>query len=247
GRLAKRAKAALENAAIDLIADAQCKAKLHIADGARSLGWKNLQSHLEESAKRHSNFETASNALKNNRPPADKVPIVPSPTNNYHQVRIGGALAGIESLALLGKIPSFKEVGFNIATAEAFASALSIFAIVADMMYAYTKSVRELPNYAAIDGVKNGADIVRGGFKLTAGLLASVAGGITAYSDWRKFEKEPDPIISAILFSRSLTGGLSSGAGLLATYSYCGPLLKPLAERRGRLQIATKIHTLGKR
>ena len=244
GRLAKRARAALENAAIDLIADAQCKAKLHIADGARDLGWKNLQLQLEESAKRHSSFETASNALKHNRVPADKVPIVPSPTNNYHQVRIGGALAGIESLALLSKIPSFKDAGFNIATAEAFASALSIFAIVADMMYAYTKSVRELPNYAAIDGVKSGADIVRGGFKLTAGLLASVAGGITAYSDWQKFEKEPDPIISAILFSRAATGGLSMGAGLLATYSYCGPLLKPLAERRGRFQISTKIHTL---
>lgn len=243
-RLAQRAKAALENAAIDLIADAQCKAKLHIADGARSLGWNSLQTQLEKSATQHRNYENAANALKNRRVPAEKVPSVPSPTNNYHQVRLGGALAGIESLALLSKAPSFKDVGFNLATAEAFASSLSIFAIVTDMMYAYTKSVRELPNYAAIDGIKNGADIVRGGFKLTAGLLAAAAGGITAYSDWQKFEKETDPILSAILFSRSVTGVLSSGAGLLVTYSYCGPILKPLGERAGRSPIVTKGYRL---
>ena len=34
-RIAQRAKAALENAAVDLVADAQCKAKLHIAEDER--------------------------------------------------------------------------------------------------------------------------------------------------------------------------------------------------------------------
>ncbi|WP_426174687.1 T6SS effector BTH_I2691 family protein [Massilia sp. TWR1-2-2] len=182
-RQAQRAKAALEHAAIDLINDAQCKAKLHIAQGVKSLGWREIQIQLEDSAKRHRNYESAAKALERKISPSDKIPVVPCPTNNYHQVRLGGALAGIESLALLSKLPSFKEAGFNIATAEALASALSISAIVTDMMYSYTKSVRELPKYATIDGISKGGDIVRGGFKLTAGVLALFAGLITAYAD----------------------------------------------------------------
>jgi hypothetical protein len=239
-RLAQRAKAALENAAIDLIADAQCKAKLHIADGANSLGWSGLQTQLEESAKRHRNYATAAKELAGKTRPSEKVPSVASPTNNYHQVRLGGALAGIESLALLSKISSLKEAGFNMATAEVIASASSVAASVTEMMYVYTKSVRELPSYAAIDGIKNGADIVRGGFKLTAGLLAAFAGGITAYSDWLKMKKERDPIVRAILFFRSITGVGSTAVGLLATYSYCGPLLKNLAVKRGQPSTVAK-------
>ena len=166
--------------------------------------------------------------------PAEKVPNVSSPTNNYHQVRLGGALAGIETLALLSKVSSMKDIGFNMATAEVVASAFSVSAIVTDMMYAYTKSIRELPNYAATDGIKKGADIVRGGYKFRAGSLAAIAGGITAFSDLIKIEKETDPVIQAILFSRSMAGIGSTGTGILITYSYCGPLLNHLAEKQGR-------------
>jgi hypothetical protein len=159
---------------------------------------------------------------------------VDSPTNNYHQVRLAGALAGIESLALLSKISSLKEPGFNMATAEVIASASSVAATVTDMMYVYTKSVRELPSYAVIDGIKNGADIVRGGFKLTAGLLAAFAGVITASSDWQKAEKNKDPFLRAILYTRSAHGWASFAFGSLAAYSYSGPLLTHLANKKGR-------------
>lgn len=241
-RLAQRAKAALESAAMDLVADAQCKAKLHIAGGAKSLGWRGLQERLEDSAKGHQAYENAADALKNKRVPADKVPSVPSPTNNYHQVRLGGALAGIESLALLSKIPSFKDIGFNMATADAVASALSVSAIVTDMMYVYTKSVRELPNYVAIDGIKNGADIVRGGFKFRAGSLAAIAGGFTAYSDWQKADKVSDPILSAILYCRASQGAASTIVGSFAAYSYTGPLLEHLAAENGRSMIISDFY-----
>jgi hypothetical protein len=240
-RLAQRAKVALESAAIDLIADAQCKAKLHIADGAKSLGWSGLQSQLEESAKRHQNYEEAAKALEGKRRPSEKIPNVPCPTNNYHQVRLGGALAGIESLAFLSKVPNLKEMGFNMATADAFASAFSISAIVIDMMYTYTKSVRELPNYAAIDGIKKGADIVRGGFKLTSGLLAGLAGGITAYSDWQKGNKERDPVLSAIFYLRSGHGTMSTLFGSLAAFSYAGPFLEHQAKKEGRSALVSRI------
>jgi hypothetical protein len=241
-RIAQRAKAALEHAAIDLIADAQCKAKLHIADSAKSLGWSGLQTQLEESAKRHRDYENAAKALANKRISAEKVPGVASPTNNYHQVRLGGALAGIESLALLSKAPSLKDMGFNMATAETVASAFSVGSILTDMMYTYTKSIRELPKYAAIDGIKQGADIVRGGFKQTAGLLAAVAGGITAYSDWQKADKASDPILAAILHCRAVQGAASTITGSLAAYSYAGPLLEHLAQKDGRSTLVSNFY-----
>jgi hypothetical protein len=237
-QLAQRAKAKLESGAIDLIADAQCKAKLHIAEGAKSLGWTGLQNQLEESAKQHRNYDAAAKELTGKRIPRDKAPSVASPTNNYHQVRLGGALAGIESLALLSKVLSLKEMKFNMAMAEVFASAASVAASVTDMMYVYTKSVRELPSYAAIDGIKNGADIVRGGFKLTAGSLAAFAGAFTAFSDWEKAKKESDPFQSAILVSRALIGGGSTTTSALVTYSYSGPLLRHLAKNKGAIRFS---------
>ena len=230
-RLAQRAKAALEKAAIDLITDAQCKAKLHIAASAKSLGWSGLQKQLEESAKQHTNYESAAKALADKKIPSERIASVASPTNNYHQVRLGGALAGIESLALLSKVSSLKEAGFNMATAEVCASVASVCSVLTDMMYAYTKSVRELPNYAAIDGVNKGADIVRGGFKLAAGLLAVFAGGITAYADWQRSKNETDPFRKAIFRFRAVLGGGSTVGGALAAYSYSGPLLRYLEKK----------------
>lgn len=233
-RLAQRAKAALEHAAIDLIQDAQCKAKLHIASGAKGLGWGTLQNQLEESARQHRDYENAAKALAGNKVPSEKVPSIASPTNNYHQVRVGGALGAIESLALLGKCSSLRDAGFNMATAEVLASATSVAAIVTDMTYAYIKSVRELPNYAAVDGIKNGSDIVRGGVKLAAGALVATAGVITVFADWQRAQNEIDPVRSAIYRSRSVVGALSTLVGSITAFSYSGPLLTHLVKISGR-------------
>jgi hypothetical protein len=99
------------------------------------------------------------------------------------------------------------------------------------MMYAYTKSVRELPAYAAIHGVNKGADIVRGGFKLSAGLLAATAGMVTAVLDWQKAKAERDVIQKSILYARSVTSSVATLGGTLAAYSYAGPLLEHLAKK----------------
>lgn len=233
-RKALRAKAELQNAAISLVVDAQLKAKLQIANAAKTLGWAELQTQLEASAEEHLGFKRTADELKSKPVPHGKVPAYPSPTNNYHQVRLGGVLAGIESLALLGKFHSLKEFGFNLASAEIFASACSLGSTLSDMMYAYTKSVRELPKYAAFDGVNKGGDIVRGGFKVTAGLLASIAGAITAWSDFAAIHKERDPFQRAILSARFLSGSASSVTGAIAAYSYSGPFLQHLASKKGR-------------
>ncbi|MES2760126.1 MAG: T6SS effector BTH_I2691 family protein [Pseudomonadota bacterium] len=239
-RLAKRAKAQLENAALDLISDAQCKAKLHVAAGAKSLGWNALQGDLEESAKQHRNYKDVAKNLEGKKTSAERIPSSPSPTNNYHQVRLGGALAAIESLSLYSKIKEMKEPGFNIATGEIIASAASLSSILADMMYAYTKSVRELPNYIAIDGIKQGADIVRGGFKLIAGSLALLAGVSTVLIEYRKAKNEHDPFLQGILYARSFHGGASTIFGALAAFSYTGPLLNHLAKKHSRAVYVSK-------
>jgi hypothetical protein len=239
-RQAQSAKQALEKAAIDLITDAQCKAKLHIAEGAKSLGWSDLQLQMEKSAKAHTSYDTAAKELKGKKTPVDGVPALSSPTNNYHQVRLGAVLAGIESLALWGKALRLKEIGFNMATAEALASAFSVSSILVDVMYTYTKSVRELPQYAAIEGIKSGADKVRGGFKCVAGSLAMLTGLITVISDWNKANQEADPMLSAIHRARSLQGAGSTLAGVLAAFSYTGPFLELQAQREGRSALAVK-------
>lgn len=239
-RLAQRAKFKLERAAVDLISDAQCKAKLQIAISAKNLGWNDLQKQLEDSARRHRNYEEAANELKKQVIPAKKVPAVPSPTNNYHQARIGGALAAVETLALLGKVSNLKDLGFNMATGEVVASAFSLSSIVTDLMYTYTKSIRELPHYAAIDGIKKGADIVRGGYKITAGSLATMAGIFTAFSDWQKSDQINDPVLSGILRFRAMHSGISAIFGSLVAFSYTGPLLEHLAAKDGRSKFASK-------
>jgi hypothetical protein len=242
-RIAQQAKAELENAAIDLIADAQCKAKLHIANGAKSLGWSAIQTEMEESAKRHRNYKSVEKELKGKWILSEKIPSEPSPTNNYHHVRLGAVLASIEGLALYSKASALEETGWNMATAEVIASALSLVSIPLDMMYSYTKSVRELPHYAAIDGIKDGADIVRGGFKLAAGLLSAFAGGITAFSDWQKSKKETDSYLIAIYRVRSVQGAGSTIFGALAAYSYSAPLLNHLAKQEGRSMITSRAST----
>jgi hypothetical protein len=237
-RVAQRAKAELEHAAVDLIRDAQCKAKLHIAMGAKSLGWGALLDGLEESARQHRNYEEEAEALAKKRGFGQQGTTAVSPTNNYHHIRIGASLAAIESLALFSKISGLNNAEFKLAAAEIFASATSVAAIVTDMMYTYTKSVRELPHFAAIDGINQGADIVRGGFKITAGLLAATAGGFTAWNDWRKSYKQEDPVIKAIYRVRSVHGLISSGVSLVIAYSYTAPLLKHLAAMNGRSSLA---------
>ncbi|MET3135512.1 hypothetical protein AAKU55_005822 [Oxalobacteraceae bacterium GrIS 1.11] len=237
-RQAKRVKASLQMAAIDLIGDAQLKAKLQLAQGAKKLGWNELQTQLQASAEQHSSYKKITKDLAKETLYNDRIPNEPSPTNNYHQARIGGVLAGIESIALLGKISSLKEGEWGIAELEVAASAFSIASITLDMMYAYTKSVREQPQYNVVTGVEKGADIVRGGFKIAAGLLAVTAGAISAFLDWNKIHGEKDPIQRAILRARALSGGASSFFGLLAACSYAAPLLEHLAEKQGR-SIAT--------
>lgn len=231
-RQAQRAKAMLQEAMLDLVHDAQTKTKQKIAEGAKKLGWSNLQKGLEADAKAHRDFKTAEDALKGKQLPQDRVPSVESPTNNYHHVRISAALASLESIALMGKLPHFFDSGR--AKLEVLASLLTLGSIYCDSMYASIKSVRERPKYKARVGIDKGGDIYRGGFKLAAGSLSMAAGVLSVYFDLEDAGASSDPIRRAILYSRAAAGVGSSVFGFGAAYSYAGPLLEHLAKKEGR-------------
>lgn len=240
---AKRIKVRLQGAAVDLIKDAQTKAKIELARGTGRLGWTELQTQLQASAEQHTNFLTISKRIQANSPNSARIPAESSPTNNYHQVRLGAVLAGIEAIAMVEKWHSLKSAGFNLATMEVTASLFSILSTTMDMMYSFTKSMRELPKYAAVTGIKDGADIVRGAFKLSAGFLSVAAGIIAVFVDMNARSKERDPIQKAILTVRVGTNAASAGGGALAAYSYASPLLYHIAEKHTNSKIGVRTVT----
>jgi hypothetical protein len=161
-------------------------------------------------------------------------------TNNYNQARIGGALMAIEALALANKYRHFDET--LKARAEITASIMSLVSIGADMMYAVAKSLREIEPIKGIPNINKAADIVRGGFKITAGTLATAAGGIGALLDLsagmdESAKANQNNFLIGVYYSRGGIGGISSGLGFIAAFSYCEPLLMRLGATAGRFSV----------
>lgn len=153
-------------------------------------------------------------------------------TNNFRQARLGVLLMSIESLALVTKLsqPHYSaKIKWEIS-----ASVLSLSGMTFDLVYAVAKSIREISPYDKIIGIKDGADVIRGGLKMVAGTFSAAAGAITvaldisaAISEAEK-EKHNDLLIS-IYIGRAGCGTLSASLGLLAAFSYSAPLLFRIA------------------
>lgn len=163
------------------------------------------------------------------------------PTNNYHQARIGVVLGCIEMIALGDKLWRFEnslkgwlEVGGSI---------MAVGSIVLDTYYAAAKSIREIAPYKSIKAIKDGADIVRGGFKLGAGVLGAGAGLCSAFLDSSKVFTESDKNLKVIYTLRAATGFAGAGVGMLAALSYAEPFLmytaKGYAEKSLRYRLLT--------
>jgi hypothetical protein len=250
-RKATKTKALAQEAHIYLHSDAQLKAKIQLAAAAKRLTeqaekaltsdkqsnvfqkaaekWRGVQVQLEHSAAEHTAYLNELKQTTTNKAHADRAPSNANPTNNYHQVRIGGVLAGIETVSLLMKLPELRKDNFGMAVADVAASAFSLGSIGLDMMYAHTKSVRELTKYDTLPKMKHELDVTRGGFKLAAGLLAATAGSIVAYLDWQKIDKEKNSIQRSIIRLRFWSGLGASSFGFLAAFSYAGPVLERAA------------------
>ncbi|MGF6115010.1 hypothetical protein ABIE30_005525 [Janthinobacterium lividum] len=153
-------------------------------------------------------------------------------TNNFRHARIGVLLMSIESLSLATKLPHFYDS--PRLQAEVAASILSLSSMSFDLAYSVTKSIREVSPYNNISGIKKGADIIRGGFKMAAGILGALSGAIIFWLDVLSVHEESkkertDRILVGIYAGRAFLGLGNIGLGLAAAFSYSAPLMSRLA------------------
>lgn len=150
-------------------------------------------------------------------------------TNNFRQARMGVLLMSIEGLALTLKLNGDKELSER-GKWEVAASVLSLTSICFDIVYAVAKSLREIKPFEKMLGVDKALDVVRGGLKMTAGTLSAAAGGISMVLDFQssieEYDKErPNWLLAGLYVLRSANGAFNVGLGLIAAFSYTGPLL----------------------
>lgn len=153
-------------------------------------------------------------------------------TNNFRHARIGVLLMSIESLSLATKLPHFFDS--PRLQAEVAASIFSLSSMSFDLAYSVTKSIREISPYNKISGINKGADIIRGGFKMAAGILGALSGAIIFWLDVLSAHEEskkerPDRILVGIYAGRAFLGLGNIGLGLAAAFSYSAPLMSRLA------------------
>ncbi|MEF2269946.1 hypothetical protein JAB6_55890 [Janthinobacterium sp. HH104] len=153
-------------------------------------------------------------------------------TNNFRHARMGVLLMSIESLSLATKLPHFQDS--PRLKAEVAASIFSLSSITFDLIYAVTKSIREILPYSKINGINKAADIIRGGFKMAAGVLGAISGFIvvcldilSAYDEIKK--ERSNGVLVGIYTTRAVFGAINMGLGLAAALSYGAPLLARLA------------------
>jgi hypothetical protein len=153
-------------------------------------------------------------------------------TNNFRHARLGLVLMSIESLSLTLKLTQFEKSPRLVA--EISASILALASMSFDLLYAVTKSIREIEPFEAMKGINKAADVMRGGFKIAAGILGTSSGVISSCLDFHSASHEydkskTDVILIGIYITRGGMGLASAGFGLVAAFSYTYPLLSRLA------------------
>lgn len=157
------------------------------------------------------------------------------PTNNYHQARIGVVLGCIEMIGLGEKLTHAKMD--TKSALEIGGSVMAVGSIVLDVYYSATKSIREIEPYRNISAINKGADIVRGGLKLGAGVLGMGAGVCGAILDFQKRKDEKDETLWWIYTLRAGTGFISASFTMAAAFSYSAPLCKHMANGYAKHQL----------
>ena len=161
------------------------------------------------------------------------------PTNNYHHVRIGAVLACIELIGLGEKVANNKwDTKSMIGIAG---SVMAVGSVVLDTFYSGAKSIREISPYKGVNAINKSADIVRGGFKLGAGVLSTGAGLCGAILDWGKLDSEKDSTLRMIYALRAATGFISASLTILAAFSYSESLLNHLSKGYAQHQLRYKL------
>lgn len=150
------------------------------------------------------------------------------PTNNYHQVRMGVVLGCIEMIALGEKL-THAELSWTSGL-EIGGSAFAVGSILLDTQYSAAKSIREIQPYKGVNAIQKGADIVRGGFKLGAGVLGAGAGVCGTLLDFIKLGNEEDGNLRLIYGARAASGAFSIWFSAKAAFSYSESLLHHIAK-----------------
>ncbi|WP_426322296.1 T6SS effector BTH_I2691 family protein [Pseudoduganella sp. R-43] len=166
-------------------------------------------------------------------------------TNNFRQARMGVLLMSIEGLALTLKLTDNKELTYR-GKAEVVASAFSLIGMTLDLVYAVTKSLREIEPFKSMATVKiaplksiatvdTAADLIRGGLKMAAGTFSAAAGAtsmlLDIYSGVTEAKKDrTNWVLASLYFSRAGVSLLTTGIGLIAAFSYTVPILTRISE-----------------
>jgi hypothetical protein len=169
-------------------------------------------------------------------------------TNNYHQVRIGVAMAGLEAVSFFFKLRELQDLrasGGHPTTEEELkllASGMTLTSMVLDTTYSFIKSVREKETNAALKGA---GDVLRGGFKLAAGTLAFGAGllgvGLEIASIYGELKEKKRPGLVILSFLKGATGVVSTYYVGLAAFSYSGPMFEQIALRTTKTPVANRL------
>lgn len=158
-------------------------------------------------------------------------------TNNYRQVRMGVLMMSLEGLALTSKLMQHEGEWSTRGKLEIAGSITSLASMLCDTVYASAKSLREIGEFAkdAAPQLNKSADILRGGLKITAGSLSTAAGMISvvldiqsAYGEYRK--ESTSVILLAVYSTKVVVGAANAALGLVAAFSYTGPMLRYLGK-----------------
>jgi len=160
-------------------------------------------------------------------------------TNNFRQMRMGVLMMSLEGLALSSKLAQHQGEWTTRGKLEIIGSITSLASMSCDLMYAAAKSVRELEIFSskAAPSLNKAADIIRGGFKITAGTLSTAAGMVSVALDaqstigeFQKGKQGRNWVLVGVYSSKVLVGGINAGLGWIAAFSYTGPMLRYLGK-----------------
>lgn len=160
----------------------------------------------------------------------------PTP-NNFRQLRMGVLLMSLEGLALVSKLEQHQGEWTARGRLEIWGSILSLMSISCDTMYSAAKSIREIEAFAkkVAPNINEAADIIRGGFKITAGVLSTSAGMVSVVLDLQAafgeaHKEDRNWVLIGIYTSKAVVGGLNATLGFIAAFSYAGPMLRYLGK-----------------
>jgi hypothetical protein len=156
-------------------------------------------------------------------------------TNNFRQMRMSVLMMSLEGLALTSKLAQHEGEWSTRGKLEIIGSISSLAGMSCDLMYAAAKSVRELAIFSSklAPDFNRSADIIRGGFKITAGTLSTVAGVVSvvldvqsAYGEFRK--QDSNWVLFGVYTTKAVLGATNAALGFVAAFSYTGPMLRYL-------------------